>query len=120
MAEFAMGARASCSDGFCGEVRRTILDPAARTITHLVVQPGHHNAEGRLVPIELADATGGEISLRCTLAEFERLEPAEGVGLAGGMGYGGGYRPGEAGPGDGDGCRIGDGGVGLRDGGRRV
>jgi hypothetical protein len=36
-AEFTMGARASCTDGFCGEVRRTILDPAAGTVTHLVV-----------------------------------------------------------------------------------
>jgi sporulation protein YlmC with PRC-barrel domain len=91
MAEFAMGAKVSCSDGFCGEVRRTILDPAARTVTHLVIQPGHHNAEGRLVPIELADATGGEIRLHCTLAEFERLEPAEEVDLAEGVDYGGGY-----------------------------
>jgi len=109
MAEFAMGARASCSDGFCGEVRRTILDPAARTITHLVVQPGHHNAEGRLVPIELADATGGEIRLRCTLAEFERLEPAEEVDLAEGMDYAGGYGQGEAVLGYGD---VGSMGVG--------
>ena len=35
MAEFTLGARASCSDGFCGVVSRTILDPAARTVTHL-------------------------------------------------------------------------------------
>ncbi len=109
MAEFAMGARASCSDGFCGEVRRTILDPAARTVTHLVIQPGHHNAEGRLVPIELADATGGEISLRCTLAEFERLEPAEEVDLAEGMDYAGSYGQGEAVLGYGD---VGSMGVG--------
>lgn len=95
MAEFAMGARASCSDGFCGEVRRTILDPAARTVTHLVIQPGHHNAEGRLVPIELADATGGEIRLRCTLAEFDRLVPAEDVEVVDDE-YGGGYSPAEA------------------------
>ena len=40
-AEFTMGARVSCTDGFCGEVRRTILDPAAGTVTHLVVEPRH-------------------------------------------------------------------------------
>jgi hypothetical protein len=28
MAEFTLGARASCSDGFCGVISRTILDPA--------------------------------------------------------------------------------------------
>ena len=38
MAEFTLGAAAHCSDGFCGEVSRTILDPAARTVTHLVIE----------------------------------------------------------------------------------
>jgi hypothetical protein len=79
MTEFSLGARASCSDGFCGEVRRTILDPAARTVTHLVIAPRHRKADARLVPVELADAAGGEITLRCTLAEFDRLDPAEEV-----------------------------------------
>ena len=30
-----------------------------------------------LVPLGLADATAGEIRLRCTLADFEELDPAE-------------------------------------------
>jgi sporulation protein YlmC with PRC-barrel domain len=78
--EFTMGARASCIDGFCGEVRRTILDPAAGTITHLVVEHRHpRGVPGRLVPVELVQATVDEIKLSCTLAEFERLEPAEEV-----------------------------------------
>jgi sporulation protein YlmC with PRC-barrel domain len=91
MAEFTLGARASCSDGFCGEVRRAILDPATRTVTHLVIERRHWKADGRLVPIELVDATGGEIRLRCSLAEFERLEPAEEADLAEATDYGGGY-----------------------------
>ena len=41
MTEFVMGAKVICSDGHCGEVKRTILDPAARTVTHLVVGPRH-------------------------------------------------------------------------------
>jgi hypothetical protein len=77
MAEFTLGARASCSDGFCGEVRRTIIDPAARTVTHLVIAPRHRKADARLVPVELVEVAGGEITLRCTLAEFDRLDPAE-------------------------------------------
>lgn len=44
---------------------------------------------GRLVPIELVDATGGEIRLRCSLAEFSRLEPAEEADLAEVADYGG-------------------------------
>lgn len=96
MVEFEMGVKASCSDGFCGEVRRAILDPATRTVTHLVIAPKHDKAEGRLVPLELVDATGPEIRLHCTLDEFERLEPSEEVELAEGMDYGGGYGQAEA------------------------
>jgi hypothetical protein len=78
MTDFTLGASASCSDGFCGEVIRTILDPATRTVTHLVIEPKHRKMDGRLVPLDLVDATGGEIRLRCSLAEFEQLEPGSG------------------------------------------
>jgi sporulation protein YlmC with PRC-barrel domain len=91
MTEFTLGASASCTDGHCGEVVRTIIDPATRTITHLVIEPRHRGAEGRLVPLELVEAAGGEIRLRCSLAEFVRLEPAEEVDLVDDAGYGGGY-----------------------------
>ena len=91
--EFTFGARASCSDGYCGELSRTIFDPAHRTVTHLVIEPRHHPAEGRLVPVHLADAAGGQISLRCTLAEFSQLDPAEEVDLVEGLDYRGGYGP---------------------------
>lgn len=95
MAEFTLGARASCPDGFCGVVSRTILDPAARTVTHLVIGP-RHGTGGRLVPLDLVEAAAGEIRLRCTLDEFGRLDPAEetelvdgGYGDVGAMGMGG-------------------------------
>jgi hypothetical protein len=91
--EFTLGARASCSDGSCGEVIRTILDPAARTVTHLVIQPGHHAADGRLVPVGLVEPGPGEIRLRCSLADFDRLEPAEEIDLVQGVDYAGGYGP---------------------------
>jgi len=109
MAEFVMGARVICSDGICGEVRRTILDPAARTVTHLVVGPRHSKSQERLVPIELTEAIGGEIRLNCTLAEFRQLEPAEEVRLAEGLDYTGGYGQVEAVQGYGD---VGSTGVG--------
>jgi hypothetical protein len=75
--QFAIGAKASCSDGSCGKVRRLIIDPADDAITHLVVQPGHRREEARLVPVDLVDVTGGEVRLRCTRAEFDKLDPAE-------------------------------------------
>jgi hypothetical protein len=52
-----------------------IVDPVARALTHLVIKPPL--GLGRLVPAELADATPGEVRLRCTRAEFDQLDPAE-------------------------------------------
>jgi sporulation protein YlmC with PRC-barrel domain len=74
--QFTIGARASCTDGHCGEVRRLIIDPATETVTHLVIQPGHRQEAGRLVPVHLVETTDGEIRLRCTRAEFDKLDHA--------------------------------------------
>jgi hypothetical protein len=77
IAQFTIGAKASCSDGTCGEVTRVIVDPVAEALTHLVVEPEHRRGHGKLVPLRLVEATAGQIRLRCTKAEFEKLEPAE-------------------------------------------
>jgi sporulation protein YlmC with PRC-barrel domain len=74
---FTIGADVSCTDGACGEVSRLIVDPAADTVTHLVVEAKHRRGHGRLVPVGLVDTGTGEIRLRCTRAEFEELDPAE-------------------------------------------
>jgi len=76
-APLIIGARASCTDGQCGEVSRVVVDPVARTVTHLVVEPEGRQGLGRLVPLDLADTADGTIRLRCTLAEFENLDAAE-------------------------------------------
>jgi len=86
--EFAIGTQASCSDGPCGEVRRIIFDPAARTVTHLVIESKHQQEPGRLVPLDLIDTTTGGLRLRCTLAEFGKLEPAEERDFVQGVGAG--------------------------------
>jgi PRC-barrel domain len=83
---FAIGAKASCSDGPCGEVRRLIIDPATDTVTHLVIQHGHRQEAGRLVPVDLVETTAGEVRLRCTRAEFDKLDRAEVEDLVGGDG----------------------------------
>jgi len=74
---FAIGSDARCTEGVCGEVSRVVVDPVAGAVTHLVVEPKGRQGLGRLVPLELVDATEGEIRLRCTLAEFENLDAAE-------------------------------------------
>src|SRR5262249_55116519 len=53
--QFMIGARARCTDGHCGEVRRLVIDPATGTVTHLVIEPGHRQEAGRLVPVHLAE-----------------------------------------------------------------
>jgi hypothetical protein len=92
--EFAIGTRASCPDGDCGVLRRIIIHPDARTVTHLVIEPRHGSHPGRLVPVELVDSAGGEIRLRCTLAEFDNLDPADAEELVEGAGLGIGGMPG--------------------------
>lgn len=75
--QFTIGAEASCDDGACGEVTRVIVDPIAEAVTHLVVEPEHRRGLGKLVPLDLIDTTTGQVRLRCTQAEFGKLDPAE-------------------------------------------
>jgi sporulation protein YlmC with PRC-barrel domain len=77
MTPFTIGAEVSCPDGVCGKVSRVVIDPRARTVTHLVVND--RQLQGRLVPLNLVDVdpTTGQIRLRCTIAEFEKLDPAD-------------------------------------------
>ena len=75
--QFTIGADAICTDGVCGEVIRVVVDPVARAVTHLVVEPKHREGLGRLVPLDLVEATTGEVRLHCTKADFEKLDYAE-------------------------------------------
>lgn len=85
---FTIGSAADCADGPCGAVIRVVVDPVARAVTHLVVEPEHRGGLGRLVPLELIEGGAGKIRLRCTLEEFDRLPPAEETDfLPGGSGY---------------------------------
>lgn len=92
-AQFTIGAEVSCIDGACGEVRRVIVDPVAEAVTHIVVEREHRDGEGRLVPLGIVDATTGEIRLRCTMAEFGKLDRAEETQLIQGTGGLAGYSP---------------------------
>jgi hypothetical protein len=88
--QFAIGADVSWRDGECGEVSRVVIDPVARTVTHLVVEPKHRRGPGRLVPLDLVDATTATVRLSCDLAAFAELEAAEETQfLPGPVAYGG-------------------------------
>ena len=75
--QFAIGAEVSCTDGACGKLSRVVVDPVARVVTHLIVEPHRGHEPARLVPLDLADSAAGQIQLNCTSAEFGALDPAE-------------------------------------------
>ncbi len=74
---FWIGADTSCTDGTCGQVSRIIVNPVTREVTHLAVDPKHRHGPARLVPVDLVDATTGQIRLRCPIAEFQTLRLAQ-------------------------------------------
>jgi len=92
--QFTIGADVSCSNGVCGELSRVVIDPVARVVTHLVAEPKHRQGLGRLVPLDLVDATTGEVRLGCTVAEFDKLGAAEETQFVPGSRYLG-YSPGQ-------------------------
>jgi hypothetical protein len=73
----AIGAAAACTDGFPGELKGLVVEPQARAVTHLVIEPEHAQGLARLVPLDHADATAEPIKLGYTEAEFKDLDPAE-------------------------------------------
>ena len=69
---FDTGAR--CTDGACGRLQRAIIDPGQEArLTYLAVGPDGLPG-GHLVPASLVSSADAEVLLRCTLAEFARLE----------------------------------------------
>jgi sporulation protein YlmC with PRC-barrel domain len=74
---FVLGTEVSCTDGDCGELRRVVIDPVAGRVTHLIVEAKHREGLGRLVPLDMVDASTDDIRLRSTKAEFEKLPFAE-------------------------------------------
>jgi sporulation protein YlmC with PRC-barrel domain len=72
-----IGSDAVCTDGYRGEVGAVIIDPVARTLTHIVVEPKGRQGLARLVPLDLVDAAPDQVRLRCTEAEFKNLDAAE-------------------------------------------
>jgi sporulation protein YlmC with PRC-barrel domain len=72
-----LGSNAACRDGYGGEVLAVVIDPVTRTATHVVVEPKGRAGLARLVPLDLVDASQGQVRLGCTEAEFKNLEAAE-------------------------------------------
>jgi sporulation protein YlmC with PRC-barrel domain len=75
---FQLGSDVRCVDGDCGQVKSVVISPGDDAVTHLVVEPAHDQGLAKLVPLRLVDtAPSGEVRLRCTVAEYGQLDPAE-------------------------------------------
>jgi PRC-barrel domain protein len=84
---FRLEAEVRCADGDCGKLRTLVIRRRDDAVTHLVVESAHRDGPVKIVPLGLVDTglvdTGGagtakgEVRLRCTTAEFERLDSAE-------------------------------------------
>jgi hypothetical protein len=75
--QYAIGAPVRCQDGPCGELSRLVVDPIQRAVTHLIVEPHHHHALARLVPVAIVEVDDGTLLLRCSSAKFRALQHAE-------------------------------------------
>jgi sporulation protein YlmC with PRC-barrel domain len=74
---FAVGSEVVCSDAACGKLARVVVDPVARSLTHLVVQPAGAQP-GRLVSVsQVKGADPERIELLCSQAEFDQFEISE-------------------------------------------
>ena len=69
-----LGGKVQCTDGPFGDLADVVVDPIARRVTHLVVQPHKHHERARLVPVERASAAGDGIALDCSVADVEALD----------------------------------------------
>ena len=94
--QFKIGTAVSGSDGALGKVTRVVVDPIARVVTHLIVEPGHGAEISRLVPLSLVDSvTTDEIKLSCSAEAFGKLDPAEETHFLAGDSSDPAYQPGE-------------------------
>ena len=68
-------------DGLSGTLADVVIDPAKKSVTHVIVRAGEPDPAARLVPLQLVtggNAPGEAVSLTCTSEEFGRLESVQG------------------------------------------
>src|SRR4051794_328174 len=75
------GREVRCADATYGELADVVIDPIAKRVTHLVVQPHHNHGRAGLVPVALvSDAADGAIVLRCTVDEVAHMPRVQELG----------------------------------------
>jgi sporulation protein YlmC with PRC-barrel domain len=67
------------TDGLAGTLADVVIDPAKKTVTHVVVRAGDPDPAARLVPLQLVRGGDGEpVSLGCTAEQLGKLESVQG------------------------------------------
>ena len=75
-----IGVQVHATDGPCGNLARLIFNPITDVLTHLIVEPGHHDEQARVVPFDLVvSASEDVIQLSCTKERYDQLDSAEDV-----------------------------------------
>jgi uncharacterized protein YrrD len=69
-----LGQPVHATDGVFGEVADIVIDPIARTVTHLVIEPHHNHQQGRLVSIELVHVGADAVEVALDLAHIHQLQ----------------------------------------------
>lgn len=69
-----LGQPVVAQDGPFGELSDIILDPVARRVTHVVVEPRHRHRLSRLVPIALVDGTQDTLRVALDKEEMHQLQ----------------------------------------------
>ena len=69
------------SDGMSGTLADVVIDPAKKSVTHVIVRAGEPDPAARLVPLQLVSggaAPGEAVALTCTAEELGQLESVQG------------------------------------------
>lgn len=68
-----LGDPINATDAPFGELADIVVDPLARTVTHIVVEPVHRHYQARLVPIWLVTEEAGVLTVQLDTAHMRQL-----------------------------------------------
>jgi len=79
--ELRLESQVRTTDGLAGTLADVVIDPAKKSVTHVVVRAGEPDPAARLVPLQLVrggNAPGEPVSLGCTAEDLGQLESVQG------------------------------------------
>ncbi len=69
-----LGQHVQATDGLFGDLSDIIVDPVAKTVTHVVAEPHHKHQQARLIPIWLVSETDGVLTVALDSNHLRQLE----------------------------------------------